>query len=251
MTSGRTIAERGAETVKRYVNGETKAGFTFFASILVDGPKLPLSLLAKGKTPRCHRRFGLHPPYEHLIWHSSNGWCNSCLMEAYLHWLRGRLTAARIVLLMDRFGAHETLEIYYLAEALTIHLIFIPCGGTGQYHPLDRRTFGALTAMGRSRWTALYARNPGVMCTRELAAGLLLGCWDALSQCCVQDGWDLGAEAQEETSSSDDGDAEWQLTMEQYPEGSEDESDDDEEETLSDGCELVEDVEARYGYAVT
>jgi transposase len=41
MTSGRTVAERGTETVKCDVNGDTKAGFTFFASILADGTKPP------------------------------------------------------------------------------------------------------------------------------------------------------------------------------------------------------------------
>jgi hypothetical protein len=75
MTSGRTVAERGAETVRRYVNGDTKAGFTFFASILADGTKLPLILFAKGKTPRCHRRFGWHPQYEHFF--------PGCLSEIY------------------------------------------------------------------------------------------------------------------------------------------------------------------------
>jgi hypothetical protein len=89
---------------------------------------------------------------------------------------------------MDRFNAHETLDVYRLANALNIHLIFIPRGGTGQYQPLDRCTFGALKAIGRSHWTAFCAQTPAVPCTRELAAGLLLESWDGLSQSCIQAG---------------------------------------------------------------
>jgi hypothetical protein len=74
MSSARTMAERRTETVKRYVNGHTKAAFAFFASILADGPKLPLILLAKGGTPRCHKEFGSHEQHQHQVWHSVNGW---------------------------------------------------------------------------------------------------------------------------------------------------------------------------------
>jgi hypothetical protein len=41
-TSERTIAERGTEVVNRYVNGDMKAAFTFFASVVADGTKFSI-----------------------------------------------------------------------------------------------------------------------------------------------------------------------------------------------------------------
>jgi hypothetical protein len=247
MTSGRRVAERGAETVKQYV----KACFTFFASILADGTKLPLILLAKGKTQRCHKQFGQHPQYHHEIWHSQSGWCNGVIMEQYLHWLRASVTGPQLVLILDKFEAHERENIYELADALNILLIFIPRGGTGQYQPLDRRVFGALKAKGRARLSTFYAENPGLVCTREQAAGLLLECWAELPESCIQVGWDLDAEGDNQTSSDGDDDGEWELTMEGYTDDREETSDDDEGEPDSDDFEVIEDYQARYGYGVS
>jgi hypothetical protein len=60
MTSKRTIAERGTEVANRYVNGDMRVAFTFFASVVADGTRLSLVLVAKGRTARCHKKFGEH-----------------------------------------------------------------------------------------------------------------------------------------------------------------------------------------------
>jgi hypothetical protein len=73
ITSERTIAERGIEVVNRYANGDIKAAFTFFASVVADGTKLHLVLVAKGTTTRCHKQLGKHEHAPHEIWHSHNG----------------------------------------------------------------------------------------------------------------------------------------------------------------------------------
>jgi hypothetical protein len=73
MVSERTIAERGAEIVNQFINGDVKATFTFFASVVADGTKFPPILVVKGKTTRCHKQFGRHHAYPHQIWHSPNG----------------------------------------------------------------------------------------------------------------------------------------------------------------------------------
>jgi hypothetical protein len=55
MAGDETVAERGAECVNQFVDGDPKANFSFFATITADGGKLPLILIAKGKTIRCHK----------------------------------------------------------------------------------------------------------------------------------------------------------------------------------------------------
>jgi hypothetical protein len=73
MVSERTVAERGAKTVNRFINCDVKARFTFFASVVADDTKLRPILVAKGKTTRCHKQFGRHDAYPHEIYHSPNG----------------------------------------------------------------------------------------------------------------------------------------------------------------------------------
>jgi hypothetical protein len=50
MTGTEVVAERGAESVHQYLDGGAKANFSFFATTRSEGEKLPLILIAKGKT---------------------------------------------------------------------------------------------------------------------------------------------------------------------------------------------------------
>jgi hypothetical protein len=65
------IADRGAEIVHQYVEGDENACLTFFASCSAGGTKLPLILLAKGKTTLCRLQFGDHPGRNSRVWHPS------------------------------------------------------------------------------------------------------------------------------------------------------------------------------------
>jgi hypothetical protein len=160
--------------MNRFINGDVKATFTFFASVVADGTKLSLILVTKGKTTRCHKQFGRHHAYPHEIWHSPNGWCTEVLMVQYLHWLRTQSMAPDICLLLDQFDAQETPTVHDEASRLNSHLVFMPKGGTGRYQPLDRRVFGALKSKGRAKWARYYEANPGRVCTCKIAADLLL-----------------------------------------------------------------------------
>jgi hypothetical protein len=102
MTGSRTVAERGSESVKRFINGDVKASFSFFACVKADGTQLPLWLIAQGRTPRCRRQLGVHPGHVYDIWYSPAGWCHEQLMTAYLDWLWPQLKAPVICLILDQ-----------------------------------------------------------------------------------------------------------------------------------------------------
>jgi hypothetical protein len=53
-----TVAEKGVESTKIEVNGDPKAEFTLIEAITASGEKLPLFLIAKGFTQKCHKQFG-------------------------------------------------------------------------------------------------------------------------------------------------------------------------------------------------
>jgi hypothetical protein len=113
ITSERTIAERRTKVVNRYVNCDMKAVLTFFASVVADGTKLPLVLVAKERTTRCRKQFGKHEQVSYEIWHSHNGWCTERLMLQYLGWLRTQIAAPEVYLLLDKFGAHDTPSVHH------------------------------------------------------------------------------------------------------------------------------------------
>jgi hypothetical protein len=54
-----TWAETGAESVTCHIEDDEKAGVTAIAAITAEGEKLPLTVLGKGKTPRCLAGFVL------------------------------------------------------------------------------------------------------------------------------------------------------------------------------------------------
>jgi hypothetical protein len=212
MAGDETVAERGSECVNQYVDGDPKANFSFFATITADGRKLPLVLIAKGKTVRCHKQFGDHPQHEHHIWHSPSGWSTEPLMLDYLDWLRACMPAEPLCLLLDQYGTHTSPAMMAKAETLGIELIWIAKGATGRYQPLDKRTFGALKAKGRAKWRHEFAQHYGMRCTREIAAELLLQSWTELSESAVSAGWSYDGEPSDDGGSSDSDD-EFQLRM--------------------------------------
>jgi hypothetical protein len=58
MAGDQAVANRGQEAVHQYTDGDTKANFTFFATIAGDGTRWPLIMLVKGKARRCHAQLG-------------------------------------------------------------------------------------------------------------------------------------------------------------------------------------------------
>jgi hypothetical protein len=114
------------------------------------------------------------------------------------------------------------------ASKLIIHLVFIPKSGTGKCQRLGRRVFGALKSKARAKWAGYYGANSGRVCTREIAADLLLTSWDELDNPCIVTGWNLGTDVKDDTSSSDDDD-EWSLTLNDGPTDNKEEQEENEE----------------------
>jgi hypothetical protein len=107
-----------------------KASFTFFSSVRADGVKLPLILMAKGKTDRCPNQLGTHPAYQCEIWHNLRGWPETMLVLRYPNWIRAHVVAEPITLILDQFDARDNRPVHRRAGELNIELIFIPRGGT-------------------------------------------------------------------------------------------------------------------------
>jgi hypothetical protein len=84
MASEEIVGECAAEVVHNCTDGNAKGNFSFVASICANGTKLPLVLIARGKTMQCHQHFGDQVPESYQIWQSQRGWSTEDLMFDYL-----------------------------------------------------------------------------------------------------------------------------------------------------------------------
>jgi hypothetical protein len=135
--------------------------------------------------------------------------------------------------------------MYELADAWNILLIFIRRGRTGKYQPFDRFVFDPPKGKECVGWSTFDVENPGRVCMREQAVGLLLERSAKVPEFCIQARWDLDAKGDHQTSSDEDYDGKWELTMEPYPDDGEETSDHGEKKPDADDFELIEHAEAR------
>ena len=155
------------------------------AAIALDGTKLPLLIICKGKTERCEKKItdaeGLRDYLKDqrlLINHSESGWAMEEVCRRYLEWLHtGYAHNSKFTLLWDVYPSHKTDEIKNYAANNEIDLNFIPAGQTGEWQPLDYRIFGSL----KQRARAEFNRSDVITQNKEgaivIIGGLLLEYW--------------------------------------------------------------------------
>jgi hypothetical protein len=183
-----TWAEVGSETVGIVIDGDEKACLTAHATISAAGEKLPLLLLAEGKTPVVETT-QIGDVQEHWKDHTPNGWQTEETFMKYL--LNVRLhkgwDCGQLHLLVDLHKSHNTEHVKYVAGTLDIVLHWIPASRTGKYQPLDVGVFGVLKA-GAKR---LFRKRQDVKRTKLHAVEDLLWVWDQLSPDTIRESWDL------------------------------------------------------------
>jgi hypothetical protein len=83
----KTVAEKWVESVKKEIHGDAKAGLTLVGSITANSDRLPLFLITRGVTTRCHSQFGRSFPGS--IDHSKGGWVDQeCAYDSSLSFVQ-------------------------------------------------------------------------------------------------------------------------------------------------------------------
>ena len=149
----KTLAATGQEEVAVDSACNPKTDITVIAAVTKAGDRLPLYLLAKGKTPRCMDKYRNSPllrrhfaSHSLAIDYSRTGWSDRGVMTRYLAWLR-HLAGDRLINVMwDVHASHRHADVRDWASEHDVGLTFIPAGQTGTWQPLDRRIFGSLKA---------------------------------------------------------------------------------------------------------
>lgn len=199
----RVVAEKGTETVRVEDNFfNDKEGTTFVGAVSMNPQKkFPLSIIAKGKTHRCEKKYEVFDK-ETQITHSESGWMTPKIMIQYLKWLKQRMNNQSFYLILDVYKAHIDNTVRKAAKKLQINLIFVPACGTGLYQPLDRRLFGLvknyLTSHNLNKnLKKSDERWPNIVREMKLA-------WNNLSENAIRSSWDIPR--LNELLISDDGD---------------------------------------------
>ena len=204
MPPKRSIVKRGQDSVKLNIDGDQKAGFTIIGTISSDGAKLPLVIIAKGRTKRCHKQLGKHPNFSYKVFHSEKGWTTEAVFSEYLEWIRCIIGEKKISLVVDQWGPHFGPKAAKKAEDLDIHLIPVPKGGTSVYQPLDRKIFAIMKKKGAAKWVRMCHNNPRMKWTKSTATAIALQCWEEIKEHHILSAWKCkGDPSGSESESSD------------------------------------------------
>ena len=187
-----TWRRTGSDAVQVRMNGNEKQGLTVLASVTASGKKLPLLILAKGKTERCEQTQLPENIGRHFKFHSSSGWSTQEVMLKYLELLRAEFPGGqRLHLILDMYSSHRMDEVIAAAGRHNIEMHFIPAGLTDEFQPLDRRVFGCLKASGRAAFRRLYQKDPKQKFSTRSAVECLVKAWEHLSEDVIEEAWEI------------------------------------------------------------
>ena len=186
------------------------------------GEKLPLLIVARGKTCQCEKsQLGFSNPMVeenhhpctttiHYTTHSLSGWMTTGMFAQYLSMLRYYIPydkhyptdsiENKIFLICDSFHAHHTPVVRAEAERLHIKIVPIPEGCTDKYQPLDLKIFGCLKQGARAYISqenvkiianSINTNTTPVIIepTKQDSIRLLLELWDNLSSAIIHEAW--------------------------------------------------------------
>jgi hypothetical protein len=194
-----TWSETGADSVQVEANGDEKASITVTAGITASNQKLPLQILAKGKTGRVHLT-QIGDVGDNWIDHSQSGWQTEITFATYLRCLRNYYGDRPLHLILDLYPTHRTDAIKRLASDLDIQLYFIPAGATDRLQPLDRSVFAVLKASAKRLFHERCMQNIGDPRKKKDAVADLLKAWELLGTSVIADAWSIYENAWEDAS---------------------------------------------------
>jgi hypothetical protein len=161
------------------------------ATISAAGERLPLWIIAKGKTYRSEQKYHRVAISRDIhITHSTNGWTDASVAEAYLRYMRQRMGRKHFVLIWDVFAAHRERHVLAIAERLNIKLIFIPAGQTDRFQPLDRRVFGPMKERAKEEFAMLFVKDFNADPKMAEALVIMVDVWKRFQQDELLEAWD-------------------------------------------------------------
>jgi hypothetical protein len=161
--------------VKLQSKNSEKTSFTALGAISAAGRKLPLWVVAKGRTHGCELKFGNHPDVP--IRHTEKGWATENLIVEYIEWLHREVAEGfPCILIMDVYPCHRTDRVLAAADTNDVELLFVPAGATGRFQPMDPRIFGELKARARAEFARRMWRTGETDVNHDESVRVLVRC---------------------------------------------------------------------------
>ena len=192
----KTLATRGQDEVLVKSEGNPKTDVTVICACSRAGDRLPLYMLAKGKTPKCTERYKESPhlrryfaSHDLVIDFSPTGWSTHEVMKRYLKWLRDYTKEQRIFVVWDVHASHRNENVLQWARNHDIGVAFVPAGQTGTWQPLDRRIFGSLKARSQRILKERAVNETFEEHNIMNAIGILVRAWREISEEEIRKAW--------------------------------------------------------------
>ena len=138
-----TMDRRGVKRVEITGLSDKRQITAVFCGSLI-GDFLPVQVIYKGKTSRCHPSFSF--PSDWHITHSPRHWSTECTMIDYInHIIVPYVNATRVrlgqnapaLVIMDNFKGQTTPQINEIFEQHNIHVCLLPPNTTDRLQPMD------------------------------------------------------------------------------------------------------------------
>ncbi len=136
-----TMDQRGSKRVEMTGVDDKRQITAVFCGTLT-GDFLPVQLIYKGKTPRCHPKFKF--PSGWHVTHSPKHWANEETMIQYIdHIVLPYLEAVRetenapALVIMDNFKGQITAKVNCILEENNVHVCLLPPNTTDLLQPMD------------------------------------------------------------------------------------------------------------------
>ena len=160
-----TMDKRGSKRVEAVGINDKRLITAVFCGSLV-GDFLPVQVIYKGKTPRCHPRYNF--PSDWDITHSANHWSNETTMLDYVNKIiipyveRQRENfdpETPALVIMDNFKGQVVPSVTELLESNIIHTCLLPPNTTDRLQPMDLSVNKPAKDFLKRQFEEWYAEN--------------------------------------------------------------------------------------------
>ena len=147
-------------------NSDDKRQITAMLAAIMTGEYLPVQLIYKGRTTRCHPKVSFPEGWD--IWHSDNHWSNEDTMERYIRNIimpyvchkREMLKLKKChpaLAIIDCFKGQTTPRILSLLRENNIIPLIVPANCTDRLQPIDVSINKPIKHQLRTRFQSWYA----------------------------------------------------------------------------------------------
>ena len=191
----KTICLKGSDQVNVNINFDIKSSVTVMAACTLSGRKLPLMLIAKGKTKKCEDKYVKDPRLRKyinkslFIDHTPDGWSINSFVLNYLKFLKKQMDQKPFYLIWDLHASHRHELVKAEANNLNINLSFIPAGQTDRWQPLDCSIFGIVKKQSHQKFQELCLEKEMQNIDIIDTIVILLEVWNSIDSNLIRKSW--------------------------------------------------------------